>query len=424
MKTRAAISPALLLATSLTTLGCDGSHKPHYGSEKTYGRPTDLTPDDRSADAEIDPGDLEDDLLSADPSPAPPPEAPAPAPSPAPAQAPPPAPVPAPEGPEIEEDEEQQEDPVIAPETLIVHQHYGAAFDRDSAIGIRDNGGYRSLGVVANRVRESLGTTPDDGMTVSQNFGDGVARSTVKQAIVNVAADANRVEGTPTTSGDQIMDRVVDSTCPAVFVCIEKLLIRPLQGEPRTFCFSGPATGEKLLFPYGAAPNYKAADFAASYGDYGPYAVKGYAGDAVDCASPPSEPLVEEQVKVAVRAGSVGGLPYYLHKIDVIPPQYSVTFTTSRVSGDLVSPYVDETVALNHVANYVMNEDVRQMVALIVTSRQSIDIAQQTGGGIFGGIAGWLVNLDGVQVDLHFELCQDLLDPRVSATHCVAPPEN
>ncbi len=422
MKTRGATSP-LLLAALLAVSACKKDHEPHYGGEKTYGRASDLTPDENSEDAEINPADLEDELYPDEPLSQPPtPKGPEAEPRTVPDAAPLPAPTPASTDPEVEEDENAEpEDPVISPETLINHERYGAAFDRDSAIGIRDDRGYRSLGIVASRVRAGLNTTREDGMTVSQNFGDGVSRSTVKQTIVNVAADANRVEGTPSTSGDQIMDRVVDDRCPSVFVCIDKLVIKPLAGEARTFCFFDAATGDEAAYPYGAAPNYRAADFANAYGDYGPYTVRGYRGDAVNCDDPGRNALVEEEVQVEVRAGSVGGLPYYLHKVDVIPPQYVVSFKTSRVDDDLVSPYVDETVSLNHVAKYVMNEDVRQMVALVVTARQSIDIAQQTGGGLFGGIAGWLINLDGVQADLHFELCQDLLDPRAAATHCVHP---
>lgn len=425
MKIRAAISPLLL--TLLAVPGCKNDHEPHYGGEKTYGKATDLTPDENSADAEIDPEDLEDEEFPEEPLSQPSaPKVPDPAPSPAPnpVPVPVPEPTPGPTEPDVEEDEEEPEDPVISPETLINHERYGAAFDRDSAVGIRDDRGYRSLGIMASRVRAGLNTTPDDGMIVSQNFGDGISRSTVKQSIVNVAADANREEGTPTTSGDQVMDRVVDARCPSVFVCIDRLVIKPMEGEPKTFCFFDADTGVKTSFPYGAAPNYKAADFANAYGDYGPYLVQGYPGDDVDCGAPGRAPEVEEEVKVEVRAQSVAGVPYYIHKIDVIPPQYAVSFKTSRVANDLVSPYIDETVSLNHGANYLINEDVRQMVALVVTARQSIDIAQQTGGGIFGGIAGWLINLDGVQANLHFELCQDFLDPRAPATHCVNPPEN
>jgi hypothetical protein len=56
-------------------------------------------------------------------------------------------------------------------------------------------------------------------------------------------------------------------------------------------------------------------------------------------------------------------------------------------------------------------------VKLVVTTRMSIDIAAQAGGGILGGLAGLLVNLDGVAVDLHMELCRDQLDPN-DPDHC------
>jgi hypothetical protein len=305
----------------------------------------------------------------------------------------------------------------LPPETLIKNALYRARFDQDSAVGIRDSSGYRTLGaLVAGRIRDNLVTTRDDGLTAKQTYGDGIARSVTVQEVRNSAGDASRGEDGPSASGTRILDRIVSADCPGVFLCIERMVVKPTTGDPSTICFADKATGVRKPFPFGAVPNYKAADFAAAYGSYGPYRISAYAGDDVDCDAP-GTPLVTEEIGVEVSQGSLDAAGLELRTDAPVPAQYSVVFETHRLANDLVAPYVDETILLNHKTNYLMNEDEAELVKLVVTTRMSVDIAAQAGGGILGGLAGLLVNLDGVSVDLHMELCQNQLDP-ADPDHC------
>ena len=151
--------------------------------------------------------------------------------------------------------------------------------------------------------------------------------------------------------------------------------------------------------------------------DYGPYTATAYPGATVDCAKPAAAPVATETIGVKVSKVDPLKYPMTLQTVSPLSPQLAIAFDRHRMVDDLNAPYSDETVALNHITTYVMNTDEAEVLALIVTKRQTIDIASQAGGGIAGGIAGALVGLDGIEVDLHFELCKNLLKPD-SAPYC------
>lgn len=301
--------------------------------------------------------------------------------------------------------------PTLAPDALIKKNEMRAYFDLDAVRGIADDDGYTDLGLAESKVKESLTTAAGDGLILTQTFGDGVARSQAAQLITSSAGDANRLEGTPSASGLQTLFRVNSDACPGVFLCVEKQVSEPKVGPAFTVCFSKP-------FPYGALPNYKEADFTPYYKDYGPYTATSYAGANVDCSKPVSAPLKQETLSVTVSKADLAKFPLKLHTVKPLAAQLALSFNRHRAADDLVAPYIDETVALNHITTYVINTDAAEILALIVTKRQTIDIAAQVGGGIFGGIAGAIVGLDGIEVDLHFELCKNLLKPE-TPSFCV-----
>ena len=311
-----------------------------------------------------------------------------------------------------------EEPPPIPPETLISSNWYRAFFDVDSAQGVRDGSGYRSLGQIENQVKDKLTNEPSDGVVISQTFGDGVSTSLNSQDIYNSAGDTNRDEGAPTVSGVQYMDRVVTPECPGVFLCISRMWFEPVEGDTVTYCYEDPDTGEPALYPYGPMPNYKERDFEPYYGEYGPYRVTKYAGK-VEC-SDPGYAILSEDILVTIAAIDVTDTAYDLHIYEQLDAQFGVSFGNARVEDDLDSPYIDETIQLNTISKYVLNEDVGEIVKMVVTSRQSIDVAAEAGGGAFGRFIANLLNIQGIIVDLHFELCNNLLDDD-SAPHCEAP---
>jgi len=320
----------------------------------------------------------------------------------------------APGEPEVGDDGDGDVVTKLPPDTLIKHARYRARFETASARAIRDDSGYRNLAaLVANQVRAKMTTTPNDGLTLQQTFGDGVARSLTRQAIKSSAGDADRDDGEPTSSHTRLLDRVVGldaGDCPGVFVCAERMIYKPDEGQALTVCFHDPASGAVKAFPYSAAPNYAATDFTAHMKVYGPYEVRAYTGEIASCKEPAAVPVVTEQIVVDVQVAPADKLGLTLATVDPLTPQYGVQFENRRVANDLVAPYIDETVRLNHRTVYGLNETARELAKLVVTTRMSIDIAAQAGGGLLGGLAGLLVNIDGVIVDLHMEYCQNLLE--------------
>jgi hypothetical protein len=329
----------------------------------------------------------------------------------------PPLPPPPPPTPDIDVEPEAPDPdvPTPAPDDLIEHGRYGVVFADETLIGMRD-GSYRNLGnAVARRVREQLITTPADGLTVAQTFGDGESASRGIQTLQLAAADADLPPDATSTSGIQYLDRRVTPACPAPFICAERLTMVPNSGTSTALCFRD-MTGAPALFPYGAVPSYGQADFAPVLGTYGPYRVEAYDDLTTDCAAPATTPSLTELVQVTVAAPTVDPT-MRLHVIEPLPVDTVVSFRTERIEDDLVSPYLDETIGINLSSTYLMSKNDVKIVKLIVTSRQSVDIAADSGGGLFGGIVDWLVGIDGISVDLHFELCRDLLDEG-SVDHC------
>ncbi len=414
MKTRAAtrvLFAGMTCALHFAVLSaCGADQGPHYAAgSKSYGAPRDGAADARAADAPIVilPADL-------------PPSAAVPAEEIAVIAAgatPPPLPALDDVG-TVTHDEAVEETPKLAPEAPIKKLLLRSYFDTSSAIGMKAGRGYRALGpLVLGKVVDSLTSAPEDGMILTQTFGDGVARSLATQDVTNSAGDANRVEGQPTASALQTLFRLNSADCPGVFLCIEKMTVAPKEGASQTICFTDPATAKPKPFPYGAPPNYKEVDYDAHYGDYGPWTVALYEGGSVDCSEPDTAPVLVETIATTISKVDVATIPYALHTIDPTPATFAIRFERHRVTDDLVAPYADETVSLPKATTYAVDETRAELVQLIVTKRQTLDVAAQAGGGLFGGIAGALAGVDGIQVDLHFELCRNLLKPE-EKSHC------
>ena len=396
MKTRGAIELAVLLLVA----GCGSDAAGPHFSHKNYGKSSaNAVPDADGGDPVIDPGTVPS---GTDPAPA---AAPATGMDPAPGSDP-ATPLP---GDQVVDDDQAGDDATkLAPDAIIKKLDLHSYFDAANARGLKADRGYKSLGLAATQVKAGLTSLPGDGMILTQTFGDGVARSLAAQNVTNSAGDANRTAGAPTASALQTLYRVNSAACPGVFLCIEKFVSAPKDGVATTMCFSS-------TFPYGALPNYKEADFDAYLTDYGPFTVSAYAGAAVDCANPGAPPLHVETLTVTVSKVDPAKYPMTLHTEGALPSQLAIAFERHRATADMTSPYADETVALNHVTTYVMNTDAAEILALIVTKRQTIDFAAQAGGGIAGRIAAALIGLDGIEVDLHFELCKNLLKPEAPA---------
>lgn len=306
-----------------------------------------------------------------------------------------------------------------AADSFVIHTFNAATFDKASAQRIRDGHAPDTIpALVANQVRNALTTTQGDGLEIGQYFGDGHRVAAGYQNITMSAVDASAGDGQGSTSAMKAYDRITGGLdCPFVALCVYKFVRTPKSGSPFTVCFYDPSTSTPKLFPNSATPNYQWADVERFLGDYGPYLAKRFAGDSVDCENPGQAAVLEETITAKISGVQNPAVTYLMHTISPLTANFEVGFEYSRVSNDMVHPYIDETIMVMKKTRYFVSETAGLFTKLIATNRASIDIAEQAGnsGGLFGSLFGdlisALVNMDGVQADVHFELCQNLLKP-------------
>jgi hypothetical protein len=290
------------------------------------------------------------------------------------------------------------------PSTLVLHNSYRAAFDRSSARAlVRGRSPNANLGLAKSQVEKKLSAAAStDGVIVQQTVGDGVRYSDGTQIITNAVGDldVDLAKGEVSASGEQRYRRVTgDAGCPNVFVCIDHMTFQPKTGSPTTYCYS--KGDQPAAIPFAAASNYRADDFKPHLKAYGPYKVKRYAGLLADCekAVEGKQPELEESVMITVSRPSPTTTMRF-RKADAVPVEHVVELLHERVTADDVAPYLDETVRLQHRTRFYMNETKRQLVKMVKTTRQKVDLPS---------IVGIFFKMDGLEIDVGFELCKDLL---------------
>ncbi len=318
--------------------------------------------------------------------------------------------------------------PAEPADTIIRKLDFKVAYDSASAVGLRNNqpNPIPLNGTIGQNVRSRMVPGPEDGMMVTDHLGDGKGQFESFINLRNSVADANRHPNAPSISSLRsiFVKASPSQACPAtVFNCAERVVLAPLQGKTETLCFSDPATGKPAAYPTGPKSDAKLGDLEPKLGSFGPFNIRVYQGD-VPCEEP-SKPTVTgpyftETITTKVSKASLDNFSFLLHKNSPVMPSFGVVFETNRTQGDLVSPYLDETARLHGKVTYFINEPQKLLVKTIVRSRLSLDIARLLGGGIFAGFIDQLVNLDGVMVDLHYELCKNLLDSK-EPNHCQVP---
>jgi hypothetical protein len=314
------------------------------------------------------------------------------------------------------------------PDTEVRKLEFKVVFDSASAVGLRNNqpNPVPLNGIIGQNVRSRLVAGPEDGMMVTDQYGDGKGKFASFINLRNSLGDANRHPNAPSISSlRSIFVQATSQGCPTnVFNCAERILLAPLQGKTETLCFTDPATGKPAAYPTGPKSDVPWAELEPKLGTFGPFNVRVYPGD-VPCEESskpaPAGPYFTETITAKISKASLDNFTFLLHKNSPVMPSFGVVFENNRTQGDLVSPYLDETSRLPGKATYFINEPQKLMVKTIVRSRLSLDIARLLGGGIFAGFIDQLINLDGVTVDLHYEMCKDLLNPK-EPNHCPVPP--
>jgi hypothetical protein len=259
------------------------------------------------------------------------------------------------------------------------------------------------LGLARSTVESRLsGTTDKDGVTVSQTYGDGQSRSSGKQLIINTPGDAELKDGQAANSGMQAFDRVTsDPSCPSSLVCIDRLTFEPTTGDPMTFCFYD-GTGKRVAVPYAIPPNIKYQELAPLAKVYGPYVAKRYRMPDMSCDNPIGEPDVVETYSTEIRQGpqpSPATQNFFIRAAS-FNFDYEAEMIHQRVANDNRAPYIDETIKMQAKTRYVFDAGKSTLVKMIKTVRSTVELPFPI---------NLVMSMDGLQVDLHFELCENLM---------------
>jgi hypothetical protein len=295
----------------------------------------------------------------------------------------------------------------IDPETIVLQARYKSRFHAITAERLVNNEPPDTeFGVAQSTVMDKLTVVGEnDGVQISQTYGDGVALSNGRQVITNNAGDqdVNVEAGGTSASGVQTFVRTTaDETCPSQTICVSEVKFEPNIGQPATFCFFDAVTNEARAIPYAIAPNYALKDLEPMFGEYGPYRVERYKGTDVSCDGD-GLVVVDHYENIIITIGASGrdlqATPR-LFQNSKLKYDYAITITNRRVENDNVAPYIDETIKMQQQTDYLFDELEGMLAKMIKRARTSVELPFPV---------NLIMSMDGLAVDLHFEYCENLL---------------
>ncbi len=298
----------------------------------------------------------------------------------------------------------------VDPSSLVVDTWYRAAFDLMSARRlVNGQAPNADLGLAASKVQQRLNlVTPLDGVDVKQTYGDGVARSDGRQEILNTPGD-QEIEtaiGETSASGSQSYVRVTDDDgCPSVFVCIPRIEFSPKQGDAMTICFYDAAGVMPVAIPYATVPGYDFTAYQQHFGAFGPYKARRFRQLKVDCTNPAVQSDATEDFRVNFQGATLltDNINRLFQSASSFRIDQMLSFEYTRLVNDNRAPYLDETVKLQKLSRTYIDSTQRASVKMVKSVRSSVKL---------GFLEGLFVNMDGLLVDLHMELCKDRLQPQ------------
>ena len=269
----------------------------------------------------------------------------------------------------------------IAPETIVLKNQYRAQFDTTQLFRLMDDGTRdMELSVAESTIKDKLGlVTAQDGLIVSQTYGDGVALSNGQQVITNTPGDQeiNVDAGMTSASGTQTYVRTTaDPDCPSDFICVQKLTFMPMQGAPISLCFKDELGRQVKAIPYAISPTIKRESVAKLAKSYGPFMVQRYRSANIDCNNAGGAPDLVETVRITVEAGSsnLSQVKQFFQNAAAPVADLEVVMRNERLAGDAASPYIDETVKMQKQTRYLIDSKTAKLVKMIKNVRSSVTL--------------------------------------------------
>jgi len=279
------------------------------------------------------------------------------------------------------------------------------------------------------------------------------AQNSVSQNVHTAGGDAiSEFKGEGTQSGTQDLDWALQqealgvsggTACPKPFVCISRMVWRPVSGETMTYCYRDYASKKPMVIPYSANSNFTAEAFRAALGNgytSQPIEVISHPGD-VACHHEDNTVLDVNLVTYHLSVGSSGdqNKPDFLQRAvhsplksdNEIIVEYSLyDAQRGRSYVPKTGPYIDQRTRLNSRMRFFTNSDEHVIVKIERTVTSSVklepsliaDFARNAYGSAIGGTFDYFAakefDMEGIQLNYYFEFCTHLAVVKNPMNHC------
>ena len=351
--------------------------------------------------------------------------------------------------------------PTTPENTTLGFYSFNGYFDLDSVVrmlrGDENSDGQVSEGgitdsLVATALSFIIGDSAEENlaMRVQQTTA---AQNSVSQNVHTAGGDAiSHFKGEGTQSGMQYLDWALNqeglgvaggTACPKPFVCISRMVWRPVSGETMTYCYRDHASKKPMVIPYSANSNFTAEAFKAAIGN-------GYASNPIEVITHPGEVACDDTdvetrdinlVTYNLTVGNSGDQdkPDFLRRAIHSPlkadNEIVIEFAlydaqTRRNFTPKTGPYIDQRTRLNSKMRFFTSSADHVIVKIerTVTSPLKLEPSQiaefirNSYGNVAGSAVDYLTpkdfDMEGIQLRYYFEFCTHLAVVQNPINHC------
>lgn len=363
----------------------------------------------------------------------------------------------APESPDAPPEREPEQEPEAPANAVLSHFSFGGYFNLNTVRRVLKgddqlNAEISQGGFLDSMLSKLLGFVIGDGsqenltIVIQQN---GHERNRVTQEAETAGGDnISNFRGSESQSGTQVIDWSLNRTaqeilCPTPFICVERMVWIPQQGETMTYCYRDHSTKKPMVIPYGPNSHFGGDAFEAALGDgltSKPFEVVTHPGN-VACDAEGIETRNVQLVIYKLSTGNLaeqrnqGFLKRAIHRGLRADTEIVIQFSLYDLNTQ--EPYIpksglfiDQVTRLNSKMRFFMNSAEHVMVKIERTVQSPLKLEgsqiADTIREMYGDIAAYLVALIfpkdndtvGVQLTYSFEFCKHLGVIQNPFDHC------
>lgn len=200
-------------------------------------------------------------------------------------------------------------------------------------------------------------------------------------------------------------NRTYSEGCPDSVICVDQMQIvfDDQDKDPQTYCIYDEDNQSTTWIPMGFAPGSRFESLAQAPKAYGPYIVRRYGGEGIECSNPGLAPSQETRAQVTISIKRRHATPG-AEKFDqstAYPIDFEAVVKVDRIDKDgkklphNIPPYVDHSIGLQSSSAYYFNEETGKIVKVKKKIREVISDRQDQ------------ENYLGITLDINFLLFSD-----------------